>query len=93
MKVSDLHIEYTVKILKVVAANYFDQYVIQIKFNDRTSKNKDFGNFLSQSQHPEIRKYLDKSLFQSFSLTMGNLNWNDYDLIFPISELHERKIT
>jgi len=53
MKVSDLHIEYTVKILKVVAANYLDQYVIQIKFNERTSKNKDFGNFYP---NPNIRK-------------------------------------
>jgi len=45
MKVSDLHIEYPVKTLKVVAVNYLDQYVIHIKFNDSTSKNKDFGNF------------------------------------------------
>jgi hypothetical protein len=93
MKVSDLNIEYTVKTLRIEEANYLDQYVIQVKFNDGTIKNVDFENFLSQSQHPEIKKYMDKPMFQSFTLLNGNLNWNDYDMIFPISELHEGKIT
>jgi hypothetical protein len=92
MKVSDLKSIYTVKALRVEDAKYLEKYIVQIFFNDGTNQNVDFENFLTDSQHPEIRKYLDKSLFQSFSIINGNLNWNEYDMIFPISDLHEGRI-
>ena len=31
--------------------------------------------------------------FSNFSLKDGNLNWNDYDLIFPIADLYNDQIT
>lgn len=93
MKVSDLNIEYAVKSLRVKEAKYLNQYIIQILFTDGILQNVDFEKLLSDSQHPEIRKYLDKSLFMSFSIINGNLNWNDYDMIFSISELYDGKIT
>ena len=40
----------------------------------------------------DIQKYLDENKFSNFSLTDGNLNWNDYDLIFPISDLYNGRI-
>jgi hypothetical protein len=30
--------------------------------------------------------------FKNFKIIDGNLNWNDYDLIFPVADLHEGKI-
>jgi len=51
-----------------------------------------FLSFLSKSLHPSIEKYLDEKQFSNFNLTDGNLNWNDYDLIFPILDLYPEKI-
>lgn len=75
--------------LKVDSAKYLSDYAIRIKFNDGKERLVDFKPFLSKSLHPSIKKYLDENKFSNFSLTDGNLNWNDYDLIFPISDLYK----
>ena len=80
------------KKLKIDSAKYLSDYVIRIIFNDGNERLVDFKPFLSKSLHPTIKKYLDENKFSSFSLTEGNLNWNDYDLIFPISDLYNGKI-
>lgn len=78
--------------LKIDSDKYLSDYTIQIKFSDGNERCVDFKPFLSKSLHPSIKKYLDENLFSNFSLTDGNLNWNDYDLIFPISDLYHGKI-
>jgi len=47
---------------------------------------------LEASLHPSIRKYLDEAKFKDYQIVDGNLNWNDYALIFPIEDLHEGKL-
>ena len=78
--------------LKIDSARYLSDYAIRIRFNDGNERLVDFKPFLSKSLHPSIKKYLDESKFSNFSLTDGNLNWNDYDLIFPISDLYKGQI-
>ncbi|HYX10180.1 MAG TPA: DUF2442 domain-containing protein [Bacteroidales bacterium] len=78
--------------LKIDSAKYLSDFAIRIKFNDGNEKIVDIKPFLSKSLHPSIRKYLDENKFSNFSLTDGNLNWNDYDLIFPISDLYKGRI-
>jgi len=78
--------------LKIDFAKYLSDYAIRIKFSDGREKLVDFKPFLSKSLHPSIKKYLDESKFSNFSLTDGNLNWNDYDLIFPLSDLYKGQI-
>ena len=78
--------------LKIDSAKYLTDYAIRITFSDGNERLVDFIPFLSKSLHPTIKKYLDENKFSSFSLTDGNLNWNDYDLIFPISDLYNGKI-
>jgi hypothetical protein len=78
--------------LKIDSAKYLSDYAIRIKFSDGNEKLVDFKPFLSKSLHPSIKKYLDENKFSSFSLTDGNLNWNDYDLIFPILDLYNGRI-
>jgi hypothetical protein len=78
--------------LKIDSAKYLKDYKIWIKFNDGEEKLVDFKPFLSKSLHPSIKKYLDEKIFSNFSLINGNLNWNDYDMIFPISDLYDGKI-
>ena len=76
-------------IIEVISANYIGEYVVRVSFNDGSEKLVDFKQFLFKSLHPSISKYLDESLFEKFKITDGNLNWNDYDLIFPIHDLYK----
>lgn len=78
--------------LKIDSAKYLSDYAIRIKFSDGNEKLVDFKPFLLKSLHPSIKKYLDENEFSNFSLTDGNLNWNDYDMIFPLSDLYNGKI-
>ena len=78
--------------LNIVEAIYYSNYKINLKFNDGIVTIVDFETFLLKSQHPSINKYLDLKLFKDFKIIDGNLNWNDYDLIFPIWELYQGKI-
>ena len=80
-------------VIEVTAANYIGDYAVRISFNDGNEKLVDFKPFLSKSLHPSISKYLDESIFRQFTISNGNLNWNDYDLIFPIHELYEGMIS
>lgn len=79
-------------LLKIESAKYLSDYVIRIKFSDGYEKVVDFKPFLSKSLHPSIKKYHNENAFSDFSLTDGNLNWNDFDMIFPIEDLYNRKL-
>jgi len=35
---------------------------------------------------------LDERKFKEFQIIDGNLNWNDYDLIFPIYDLYQGRV-
>ena len=66
---------------------------LDITFSDGRHQVVDFRPFLAKAVHPAISKYLDEPLFQKFDIVDGNINWNDYDLIFPVSNLYEGKVT
>lgn len=78
--------------LKIDSAIYLSDYAIRLKFNDGNERIVDFKPFLLKSLHPSIKKYLDEKKFSKFELRDGNLNWNDYDLIFPISDLYKGNV-
>jgi hypothetical protein len=79
-------------ILKVQNAKYLSDYAIRITFNNGIEKLIDFKPFLNKALHPSIKKYLNENLFSQFSIKDGNLNWNDYDLIFPVGDLYNGTI-
>jgi len=78
--------------LRIDSANYLSDFVIRIRFSDGEEKVVDFKPFLIKSLHLSIKKYLDENTFSNFSIIDGNLNWDDYELIFPISDLYKGKI-
>jgi hypothetical protein len=78
--------------LKIDSAKYLSDYTIWIRFNDGKENRIDFKPFLSKSLHPSTKKYFDQNKFADFSLIDGNLNWNDFDLIFPVADLYHGKI-
>lgn len=78
--------------IEIKSANYIGNFTIRILFSDGFHKSVDFKPFLEKSIHPSIRKYLDEKKFKQFKIIDGNLNWNDYDMIFPLEDLYEGKI-
>lgn len=83
---------YGTEVISVISAEFVGDFRINVKFNNRTTIIVDFKPFLENSLHPAIRKYLDEKLFREFKIVDGNLNWNDYDLVFPVEDLLEGKI-
>lgn len=78
---------------KVVGAEYLADYKIRISFSDLTQQIVDFGPFLTEHPHPQYDKYKKPALFKKFKIESGNIVWGkDWDLIFPIDQLHAGKI-
>jgi len=78
--------------IMIRSAKYLSDFAIRIRFNDGSEKLVDFKPFLQKSFHPSIKRYLDERNFSKFKLIDGNLNWNDYDMIFPVWDLYNGKI-
>ena len=77
------------KVFAVESANYVAPYRLRLQFDDGKENLVDFGPFLSDSAHPSIRAYLDKSRFKRFTVEDGFLHWNDFELVFPMADLYE----
>jgi hypothetical protein len=92
MRIVEEYNDLQVDIIEIKSAKYIGDFAIRIFFNDGKHRLIDFKPFLESSLHPSIRKYLDEKKFMNFDLIDGNLNWNDYDLIFPIDNLYEGRI-
>ena len=81
--------EQVISVEKVIQLSDFK---LELKFNDKTRQVIDFYPFLSRSLNPLIRKYLSPEEFSKFEIDEGDLEWNDYDLCFPIADLYENRI-
>ena len=92
MRIVEEYNDLQVDLVEVKSAKYIGDYAIRILFNDGFNRLVDFKPFLESSLHPSIRKYLDEKRFKQFKIIDGNLNWNDYDLIFPIDDLYKGKL-
>ena len=80
------------RVVQIEAARYIAPYVLRLRFDDGHESTVDFGQFLRGSVHPSIRAYLDPKRFKGFSLEHGVLQWSDFDLVFPMSDLYEGRI-
>lgn len=74
--------------IEVVKAEYVDGYRIALTFADGTWRIVDFAAFLSRAQNPVATLYRDVEKFKQLEIINGNLNWNDYEMIFPIAQLY-----
>ena len=92
MKITEEYIDYHADIIEIKSAQYIGDFAIRILFSDGFSRLVDFKSFLESSLHPSIRKYLDEGKFKTYQIVDGNLNWNDYDLIFPLEDLYQGKL-
>ncbi|NBC84474.1 MAG: DUF2442 domain-containing protein [Bacteroidetes bacterium] len=79
-------------VISIQKAEYKGGYKIYFKFSDGVEQIIDFENFLRNAKNPMNKKYLDIGLFQSFTIDHGDIMWNDYEMCFPIWNLHEGTI-
>lgn len=79
-------------VVNIVEAKYLGGYSIQLVFSDGLTRALDFQPFLERAKNPMTRKFLDLENFKNFRLENGDLLWNDFELCFPVWDLHEGKI-
>ena len=79
-------------VISINKADYAGEYKIKFTFSDGVERLIDFSSFLISAKNPMTKKYLDKQLFEKFSINYGDIIWNDYEMCFPIWDLHEGKI-
>jgi len=80
------------QVISVEKVNQLSDFKLEVEFNDKTRQVIDFYPFLSLSRNPLIRRYLSPEEFSKFEIDEGDLEWNDYDLCFPISDLYKNRI-
>lgn len=73
---------------KVVRADLIEGYMLRVEFNDGHYTEVDFEPFLMESSHPTITGYRNRAKFAGFQVVDGNVNWDDYSMIFPIEDLY-----
>lgn len=79
--------------LAVVAAQYALDYKVRIMFSDGTWKSVDFEPFLFAFDRGYYDKYRKLPVFKNFKIDDGNIVWGkNWDLIFPVAQLHKGKI-
>lgn len=79
-------------LIEITRAEYAGGYRIHLWFNDGKNHVVDFEPFLRKARHPSLKKYLDENQFKKFKIVYGNLDWNDYELCFPVADLYEGRI-
>jgi hypothetical protein len=92
MKIVEEYNDFQVDLIEIKSAKYIGDFAIRLTFSDGITRLVDFKPFLESSLHPSILKYLDEARFNLFNIVDGNLNWNNYDLIFPLEDLYHGKI-
>lgn len=79
-------------VISIIHAEYVGDYKIEFSFSDGIQNIIDFSDFLQKAKNPMTQKFLDKQLFKDFTIEYGDIIWNDYEMCFPIWNLHEGKI-
>ncbi|MFK7160197.1 DUF2442 domain-containing protein [Marinospirillum sp. MEB164] len=79
-------------LLSILHAEPLDAYRIALTFNNQHRVVVDFAPFLFHSPHPDYVIYQDRAHFLRFQLLDGNLNWDDYRMIFPIEDLYHQRL-
>ena len=77
------------KPIKIIHAKGTGNLSVELIFNDGSCQVINVGAFIKAHPHPQYNKYLDEEEFKKFSLDDGNIVWGeDWDLVFPVEQLH-----
>jgi len=76
-------------VISIDKAEYIGDFKIKFSFSDGIERVIDFDRFLKNAKNPMTKKYLDKQLFEKYTIEYGDIIWNDYEMCFPVWDLHE----
>lgn len=79
-------------VIEIKKAEYQSSYKIKLTFSDNSERVIDFEKFLRNAKNPMTKKYLNLNKFRRFKVDYGDLLWGDFEMCFPIWDLHEGKI-
>lgn len=79
-------------IINISKAEHVGGFCLRLQFDDGSEQIVDFGSFLRDAQHPDVRAFLGEEKFLTYRVEHGNLIWGDYDLCFPVADLHANTI-
>ena len=74
--------------LFVKSATHLKSHILDIEFSDGVHRIVDFAPFIFSIRHPDYERYKSESGFLGFTIEDGNLNWDDYTMIFPVEDLY-----
>jgi hypothetical protein len=79
-------------VISINKADYAGDYKIKFVFSDGKEQMIDFSAFLFEAKNTMTKKYQDIQLFKNYTIEYGDIVWNDYEMCFPVWDLHEGKI-
>ena len=78
--------------LLVEKAIHLTSHILEIEFNNGHKTVVDFAPFIFSVGHPDYEPYKKLDTFLKYEIIDGNLNWDDYTMIFPVEDLYANKI-
>lgn len=78
--------------LSVDKVSHITGHILEIKFNDGHKSTTDFSPFIFSTGHPDYEPYKKIDAFLKYDVIDGNLNWDDYTMIFPIGDLYKNTL-
>lgn len=78
--------------LLVESVAHMTGHILEIEFNDGKKTIVDFSRFIFSNGHPDYEPYKNITRFQNYDIVDGNINWDDYTMIFPVEDLYQNKL-
>lgn len=73
-------------------ARHVTSHILEVEFSNDESRIIDFASFIFSSGYPDYDLYKTEAGFLTFKTEDGNLNWDDYTMIFPVEDLYSGKL-
>ncbi len=71
----------------IVRVKHVRAYLLEVWFNDGTTKQVNFANFLFSTDNPLMTKYRDVALFKRARVRNGDISWGRNDMDISGSEV------
>lgn len=78
--------------LLIRSARHQCGHILDIEFNDDEVRVVDFAPFIFSDSHPDHERYKRIDNFLDFKIIDGNLNWDDYTMIFPVEDIYHNRL-